>query len=110
MSTAAKIGFHQAYDRETREVSGQSMNVFRTYLAKLGYPNEMIEFATQAGPTDMSYFTEGDSKRLGVQVIVAAMAEPSMNERPRAKNSLAPVRSHVPAQRLDDRLWWPKRH
>jgi hypothetical protein len=109
MSTVAKIGFHQGYNRETRQVSGQAMNVLRNYLTKLGYSNEFIEFATQAGPADMSYFTEAESKRLGVQVIVGSMAEPSMkattDERPLATNSLAPVRSHVPAQSVDDR-WW----
>ena len=115
MSTAAQIGFHQVYNPETGQVSGRSMNVLRSYLVKLGYPNEMIEFAMQAGPTDMSYFTEGDSKRLGVQVIVGAMAEPSKTAtedgRPLATNSLAPVRSHVPAQSLDDKLqtWRPRR-
>ena len=106
MSTAARIGFHQAYDGETRQVSSLGMNVLRSYLAKLGYSYEMIEFATRAGPPDMSYFTEDDSKRLGVQVIVGATAEPSRqaDERPLATNSLAPVRSHVPIQSLNDSL------
>lgn len=113
MSTTAQIGFHQAYNRETRQVSDQAMNALRNYLVQLGYRNEMIEFATQTGPADMSYFTEAESKRLGVQVIVGSMAEPSMkattDERPLATNSLAPVRSHVPGQFLDDRLWWRRR-
>src|ERR1700730_5882829 len=114
VSTTAKIGFHQVYNRDTGQVSERSTNVLRNYLVKLGYPNEMIEFATQAGPGEMSYFTEGDSKRLGIQVIVGATAEPSMtatkDERPLATNSLAPVRSHVPAQSLDDRLFRLKEH
>jgi hypothetical protein len=115
MSTAAQIGFHQAYNSETGQVSDRSMNILRSYLAKLGYSKEMIEFAAQAPPADMNYFTEDDGKKLGVQVIVGAMAEPSItatkDERPLAGNSLAPVRSHVPAQSFDDRLqWWrPKR-
>ena len=110
MSTAAQIGFHQVYNRETGLVEAQPMNFLRSYLARLGYTKEMIEFATQAGPADMSYFTGSDSQRLGVQVIVGAMAEPSAikDERPLATNSLAPVRSHVPAQSLDDRILIPR--
>jgi len=111
MQPTAKIGFHQAYSHETHQVSAPAMNILRSYLAKLGYSKEMIEFAAQAGPTDMKYFTEGDGKRLGVQVIVGAMAEPSMaakDEASLATLSSPLVRYRVPYQLLNDRVWKPR--
>jgi hypothetical protein len=65
VSNRAKIGFHAAYD-PGEAVSGSGNALIGAYLSRLGYPDKVIEFATDAKPDDMDYLTASRAAELGV--------------------------------------------
>ena len=50
MARGAQIGFHAAYNKDTKQEIGQANAVIGGYMARLGYDYPTIIFATKASP------------------------------------------------------------
>lgn len=68
MGPTAKIGFHAAYDRDSRQASGQLNALLGAYLKKLGLSYNAIAWATEKGADDAAWLTPDMARQLGIKV------------------------------------------
>jgi hypothetical protein len=62
-----QIGFHAAYDEDTRRESGAGNAVVGAYLRDLGFGYKAIVFMTGKGPTSLEWLTPDLAKEKGVK-------------------------------------------
>jgi hypothetical protein len=70
MSRHAGIGFHQASNRDTGEVSGVGNALVGSYLTRLGLSYDAVLYATSAPPDDIKWLTPADARQVGIDVRV----------------------------------------
>jgi hypothetical protein len=70
MSSYAGIGFHQASNRDTGEVSGAGNALVGSYLTRLGLSYDAVLYATSAPPDDIKWMTPADARHVGIDVRV----------------------------------------
>jgi hypothetical protein len=61
-----QIGFHAAYDEDTRRESGAGNAVMGAYLRGLEFDYKAIHFMTHKGPTSVEWLTPELAKEMGV--------------------------------------------
>ena len=61
-----QIGFHAAYDPDTRRETGAANAVVGAYLRDLEFGYKAIDFMTRKGPTSVEWLTPDLAKELGV--------------------------------------------
>jgi membrane-bound ClpP family serine protease len=70
MSRHARIGFHQASNGDTGEVSGAGNALVGSYLTRLGLSYDAVLYATSAPPDDIKWMTPVDARHVGIDVRV----------------------------------------
>jgi hypothetical protein len=70
MTSSARIGFHQAYSGDTRQVSGSGNALVGSYLTRLGLGYAAVLYATSAGPDQMKWMTPEEARQVGIDVTV----------------------------------------
>jgi hypothetical protein len=70
MTSSARIGFHQAYNNDTGQVSGSGNALVGSYLTRLGLGYAAVLYATSAGPDQMKWMTPEDARQVGIDVSV----------------------------------------
>jgi hypothetical protein len=70
MAQSALIGFHRAWSARTQAESVPANAVVGAYLARLGYSDSVVRFATEAAPDDMTWLDIDAIHALGIEVIV----------------------------------------
>jgi len=78
MGKGAYIGFHAAYvDRAGRAMeTGVGNALVGSYLTQIGLSENAVVYITQASPTDMTWLTLQDAKRIGIEVVPWVFEEP----------------------------------
>jgi hypothetical protein len=75
MGEGARIGFHAARNPESREASAPDNALVGSYLAKLGFPDRAIVYATKADPQSITWLTWDDSVQYGINATRLEKAE-----------------------------------
>jgi hypothetical protein len=68
MSPTAKIGFHAA--SVAGQENGASNALYGAYMSRLGLDYDAVDWATTAGPREISYLSPAKAKELGIDVDV----------------------------------------
>ena len=68
LQTGGRVGFHAAFDRDTREVSGVGNGLVGAYLSRLGLSDAAIVYVEQADPDDVTWLSVADARRVGMDV------------------------------------------
>jgi hypothetical protein len=68
MGPQAQIGFHAAYDGETRRVTGSGNALVGAYLNKIGLPYGAVVYLTSASPDSITWLSKSDAEKLGIEV------------------------------------------
>jgi SPOR domain len=68
MGTNARIGFHAAYNGETRQVTGPGNALVGAYLNKIGLPSAAVIYITTASPDSITWLSKPDAEKLGIEV------------------------------------------
>jgi sporulation related protein len=68
MGPESKIGFHSAYSRETRQITGPGNALVGAYLNKIGLPYNAVVYITSASPESMTWLSKADAEKLGIEV------------------------------------------
>ena len=68
MGAGAQVGFHAAYDGQTREVTSSGNALVGAYLNEIGLPYSAVVYITSASPDSMTWLSEPDAERLGIEV------------------------------------------
>jgi hypothetical protein len=77
MATGAQIGFHAAYDAQSRQQTGYANALVGGYLRELGLSDGAIAYITVAAPNEMAWLTTDTARLYGIDMtIVAASALP----------------------------------
>jgi hypothetical protein len=79
MGATAKIGFHAAYDGETRQVTGPGNALVGAYLNRIALPSAAVVYITTASPDSITWLSRSDAEKMGIEV--SFFAAPS-NESP----------------------------
>jgi hypothetical protein len=67
--TSSQIGFHSPYKAgKDKKISSTGNALAGAYLARLGYDDMTIEFATEAEPEEMRWLSQRSAKYLGIEV------------------------------------------
>ena len=70
-----QIGFHAAFDPDSRRETGAANAVVGAYLRDLGFGYKAIVFMTRKGPTSLEWLTPDLAKELGGAWVDASAAE-----------------------------------
>jgi hypothetical protein len=100
MSSHAGIGFHQASNRDTGEVSGAGNALVGSYLTRLGLGYDAVLYATSAPPGNILWMTPADARHVGIDVRVldsGARTEYPATAVPRTLSDLAAESDPKPA-------------
>ena len=101
MSRHARIGFHQASNGDTGEVSGAGNALVGSYLTRLGLSYDAVLYATSAPPDDIKWMTPVDARHVGIDVRVLDPDErtehPATAAVPRTLSDLAAESESKPA-------------
>ena len=89
MQAGAHIGFHAAFNMSNHEVTGAGNALVGAYLNRLGLSDDAIWFAAKAAPDDISWLTEREARRIGLELrivpaFLSAPAPPAPREQPPA--------------------------
>jgi hypothetical protein len=68
MGSTAQIGFHAAYDGETRQVTSAGNALVGAYLNKIGLPSDAVVYITTASPDSITWLSKSDAEKLGIEV------------------------------------------
>jgi hypothetical protein len=91
MGRAAKIGFHAA--SVAGQENGTSNALYGAYMSRLGLDYDAVDWATTAGPRDISYLSPAKAKELGIDVgVIDPEPETKQAAATPATPALAPVR------------------
>jgi hypothetical protein len=82
----SEIGFHGAYDKDTKEASSSGNAVVGAYLAKLGFGYRLIALMTESKADEISLLEYANASRLGVAMTVL----------PSQRKAAAPAPAAVP--------------
>lgn len=77
LKNTSKVGFHAAYDADTKIPNGMANAMIGSYLTRLGYSYVVIMFATKAPPTSMEMLTEDLAQKLGLAIEVVPDSAPA---------------------------------
>lgn len=88
---AGRIGFHAAYNREDKAISGSANAMIGAFLHSLGIGYEMISFATKAPPNTFAWLTVEKAAKMGFTFSVALPEQVQVKQRRPAPATLAPV-------------------
>jgi hypothetical protein len=69
MGTNARIGFHAAYNGETRQVTGPGNALVGAYLNKIGLPSAAVIYITTASPDSITWLSKTDAEKMGIDVL-----------------------------------------
>jgi hypothetical protein len=97
MLPEAHIGFHVA--SLNGQESGHGSAMIGGYLTRIGYDYNVVSFATQAGPQEVSLLTPQAAKFLGINVAAIELPAPAQSAPPTQAATPAP-----PAQRPEDQV------
>jgi SPOR domain len=68
MGSTAQIGFHAAYNGETRQVTSTGNALVGAYLNKIGLPYSAVVYITTASPESITWLSKSDAEKLGIEV------------------------------------------
>jgi sporulation related protein len=68
MGSTAQIGFHAAYNGETRQVTSTGNALVGAYLNKIGLPYSAVVYITTASPDSITWLSKSDAEKLGIEV------------------------------------------
>jgi hypothetical protein len=68
MGANAEIGFHAVYDARTGQEDGAGNALVGAYLNQLGLPDGAVYFITRAPPTSITWLTQTDAERVGIEI------------------------------------------
>ena len=97
MAAKARIGFHAAFNAETKQETGVGNALIGSYLSQIGLPDRAVIYVTQASPQSMTWLTMSDAQRKGIEVSLFASPRdqpPSAEPRERDRKEAEP---RVPA-------------
>jgi hypothetical protein len=77
MAAGARIGFHAAFDPQSRQETGVGNAVIGAYLNRIGLPYAAVVYITAAAPTSMTWLTISDAKRNGIDVTLLNVPVPT---------------------------------
>jgi hypothetical protein len=69
MGTTARIGFHAAYNGETRQVTGPGNALVGAYLNMIGLPSAAVIYITAASPDSIAWLSKSDAEKIGIDVL-----------------------------------------
>jgi hypothetical protein len=69
MGSTAKIGFHAAYDGETRQVTSAGNALVGAYLNRIGLPSGAVVYITNASPDSITWLSKSDAEKMGIDVL-----------------------------------------
>jgi hypothetical protein len=69
MGMTAKIGFHAAYNGETRQVTGPGNALVGAYLNRIGLPSAAVIYITTASPDSITWLSKSDAEKMGIDVL-----------------------------------------
>jgi hypothetical protein len=69
MGSTARIGFHAAYNGETREVTSTGNALVGAYLNKIGLPYAAVIYITTASPDTLTWLSKSDAEKMGIEVL-----------------------------------------
>src|ERR1035437_4272328 len=65
MGSTAQIGFHAAYNSETRQITSGG----GAYLNKIGLPSAAVIYITTASPDTITWLSRSDAEKMGIDVL-----------------------------------------
>ena len=70
MADSARLGFHAAYENRTgvQAESGLGNAVLGAYVTQLALPLSAVVYIAKAKPTDMTWLTINDARRVGIDI------------------------------------------
>jgi len=63
-----RVGFHAAYNMQTKQELGATNALIGAYLTKLGYSYAAVKFFTEAPPNGMQWLTPATARQYGIEV------------------------------------------
>jgi hypothetical protein len=69
MGATARIGFHAAYDGETRQVTSAGNALVGAYLNEIGLPSDAVVYITTAAPDSIIWLSKFDAEKMGIDVL-----------------------------------------
>lgn len=101
---ASRIGFHAAFDAETREQTGVGNALIGAFLNQLGLSTAAIVFIESPRPDDIAWLSTADARQLGIEVSMLPASRPvAPREAPRtgpAPGQPQPMPDRRPSSRL----------
>jgi hypothetical protein len=107
VSADTELGFHSPYNgQDDPSVSSVGNALVGAYLNQLGYPANVITYATSAKPDDMQWLTPRDAVLLGLDItyvanlqqLLARLAGTAVSPPPETAGNSPPVLQEAPAQ------------
>jgi SPOR domain len=68
MGSTAQIGFHAAYNGETRQVTSTGNALVGAYLNEIGLPSDAVVYITSAPPDSIAWLSKSDAEKMGIEV------------------------------------------
>jgi hypothetical protein len=68
MGTDAQIGFHAAYNMDSKQETGVGNALVGAYLSQIGLPDRAVIYVTQAPPNSMTWLTISEAQQVGIDV------------------------------------------
>jgi hypothetical protein len=68
MGPRSQIGFHAAYNGDTREITSTGNALVGAYLNKIGLPYSAVVYITAAAPDAVTWLNAIDAMKLGIEV------------------------------------------
>jgi hypothetical protein len=104
MKAGAQIGFHAAYDSDSRRESGVANAIVGAYLNRIGLPYSAVIYITMATPTSMTWLDVSQAKRIGIDV--ALLSAPNLAPAPKSIDTAQVGRRRTQLYgRKADSLW-----
>jgi hypothetical protein len=69
MGSTAQIGFHAAYNSETRQITSGGNALVGAYLNKIGLPSAAVIYITAASPDTLAWLSKSDAEKMGIDVL-----------------------------------------
>jgi hypothetical protein len=78
IAATGHVGFHAAYNSNTRQETGSGNALVGAYLTNLGYSYAVVEFATSAAPSEINWLHPDNAAQLGIALELDASASPPL--------------------------------
>jgi hypothetical protein len=72
---SGRVGFHAVYLADSKSISGSGNARVGAYMARLGFSDLAIVYATEAGPSDMRWLIPSNASFLGISVTWSNISE-----------------------------------